>query len=119
MHDHGHAHRGDKRLVGAVLVNVLLTVALPERLPARADPSEGNSTLFVQVSVGQVHAIQGRPDVGQNQIETPNTKAKSVAWPPSPRMRSSVSPKFLIQLTPTYGANSRLNSYLNRMPRSA
>ena len=27
MHDHGHAHGGDKRLVGAVLVNVLLTVA--------------------------------------------------------------------------------------------
>ena len=27
MHAHGHAHGGDKRLVGAVLVNVLLTVA--------------------------------------------------------------------------------------------
>ena len=27
MHDHGHVHGGDKRLVGAVLVNVLLTVA--------------------------------------------------------------------------------------------
>ena len=27
MHDHGHAEGGDKRLVGAVLVNVLLTVA--------------------------------------------------------------------------------------------
>lgn len=27
MHDHGHAHGGDRRLVGAVLVNVLLTVA--------------------------------------------------------------------------------------------
>lgn len=27
MHDHGHAHGGDKRLVGAVAVNVLLTVA--------------------------------------------------------------------------------------------
>ena len=27
MHDHGHTHGGDKRLVGAVLVNVLLTVA--------------------------------------------------------------------------------------------
>ena len=27
MHDHGHAHGGDRRLVGAVFVNVLLTVA--------------------------------------------------------------------------------------------
>ncbi len=27
MHDHEHAHGGDKRLVGAVVVNVLLTVA--------------------------------------------------------------------------------------------
>lgn len=27
MHDHGHAHGGDKRVVWAVLVNVLLTVA--------------------------------------------------------------------------------------------
>ena len=27
MHDHGHAHEDDKRLVGAVLVNVLLTFA--------------------------------------------------------------------------------------------
>lgn len=27
MHDHGHSHNGDKRLVGAVLVNVLLTIA--------------------------------------------------------------------------------------------
>ena len=27
MHDHGHSHGGDKRLLGAVLVNVLLTVA--------------------------------------------------------------------------------------------
>ena len=27
MHDHGHAHGGDRRLVGAVLVNVLLTTA--------------------------------------------------------------------------------------------